>query len=127
MPSRKGPEDWFTGTVWLDPVNNAPAPARHTANVVSFDPGARTAWHFHPFGQTLFVIAGCGRAGTRGGQVQEIRAGDVVWIPPDEEHWHGAAPTTTMTHVAIQEVTDDRQPATRWLQHVTDEEYDPPA
>jgi quercetin dioxygenase-like cupin family protein len=123
VASRQGPAEWFTGTVWLDPVNDASAPARHTVNVVSFDPGARTAWHTHPLGQTLYVIAGCGRAQEEGGPVREIRAGDVVWFPPNVRHWHGAAPTTTMTHVAIQERGEGDKPATDWMEHVPDAVY----
>jgi quercetin dioxygenase-like cupin family protein len=120
-PSRQGPADWFTGTVWQDPIIQAPSPARLMASLVSFDPGARTAWHTHPLGQTLYVVSGCGRAQTWGGPVREIRAGDVIWIPPGEKHWHGAGPTTSMAHIAMQEAMDGE--AVRWLEHVTDEEY----
>ena len=123
VASRQGPAEYFTGTVWIDPVSEAPAPARHTVNVVGFDPGARTAWHTHPLGQTLYVIAGCGRAQEEGGPVREIRAGDVVWFPPNVRHWHGAAPATTMTHVAIQEKAADGGPATEWQEHVADAVY----
>jgi quercetin dioxygenase-like cupin family protein len=105
----------------MDPLNNAPAPARVIATSVTFEPGARTAWHTHPLGQTLIVIAGCGRAQRWGGAIEEIRPGDVVWIPPGEKHWHGAAPTTAMTHIAIQEQLDGK--AVEWMEHVTDQQY----
>ncbi len=121
VPSRRGPANWFTGTVWQDPIIEAAAPARLRAVVVRFDPGARTAWHTHPLGQTLYVIAGFGRVQSWGGPVKEIRAGDVVWIPPGEKHWHGAAPATGMTHVAMQEALD--KVAVDWLEHVSDEQY----
>jgi quercetin dioxygenase-like cupin family protein len=117
--SGKGPAEWFTGTVRMDPLNNAPAPARVIAASVTFEPGARTAWHTHPLGQTLIVTAGCGRAQRWGGSIEEIRPGDVVWIPPGEKHWHGAAPTTAMTHIAIQEQLDGK--AVEWMEHVSDE------
>src|SRR5262249_32663877 len=103
QPSEKGPADWFSGTVRIDPLNRAPDPPRVACAAVTFEPGARTAWHTHPLGQTLVVTAGCGRVGRWGGAVDEIRPGDVVWIAPGEKHWHGAAPTTAMTHIAIQE------------------------
>jgi quercetin dioxygenase-like cupin family protein len=119
--SGKGPAEWFTGTVRMDPLNNAPAPARVIATSVTFEPGARTAWHTHPLGQTLIVTAGCGRAQSWGGPIEEIRPGDVVWIPPGEKHWHGAAPTTAMTHIAIQEQLDGK--AVEWMEHVSDEQY----
>src|SRR3982750_1044699 len=102
VPSKKMPADAFTGTVLQDPIIEAPAPARVRSARVSFEPGARTAWHTHPLGQTLYVLAGCGRAQSWGGPVREIRAGDVIWIPPGEKHWHGAAPATAMVHVAMQ-------------------------
>ena len=121
QPSNQGSADWFTGTVRLDPINQAPAPARVACASVTFEPGARTAWHTHPLGQTLFVIAGCGRAQRWGGPVEEIRPGDVIWIPPGEKHWHGAAPTTGMTHIAIQERLDEK--AVEWLEKVSDEQY----
>ncbi|HEX2215357.1 MAG TPA: cupin domain-containing protein [Xanthobacteraceae bacterium] len=121
VPSRRGPADWFTGTVWQDPIVEAPAPARIRANVVSFDPGARTAWHTHPLGQTLYVVSGCGRAQTWGREIREIRAGDVIWIPPGEKHWHGAGPQTAVTHIALQEALDGK--AVEWMEHVTDEQY----
>ena len=120
-PSKKGPDDWFTGTVRIDPLFQPTAPARTSAASVTFEPGARTAWHTHPLGQTLIVTAGCGRAQLWGGPIEEIRPGDVVWIPPSEKHWHGAAPTTAMTHIAIQEQREGK--AVDWMEHVTDEQY----
>lgn len=123
-PSRRGSADWFTGTVWQEPIIETQAPARLRASSVRFEPGARTHWHTHPLGQTLYVIAGCGLAQMMGGAVQQIRAGDVVWIPPGEKHWHGAAPSTAMTHIAMQEALDDR--AVVWLEPVSDEQYPPP-
>lgn len=119
--STKGPADWFTGTVRIDPIISAPAPARVNAASVTFEPGARTAWHTHPLGQTLIVTAGCGRVQCAGGPVEQIRPGDVVWISPGEKHWHGAAPTTAMTHIAIQESLDGK--AVDWMEHVSDEQY----
>jgi quercetin dioxygenase-like cupin family protein len=119
--SNKGPADWFTGTVRIDPLIAAPEPARVQGASVTFEPGARTAWHTHPLGQHLIVVSGCGRAQRWGGPVEEIRPGDVVWISPGEKHWHGAAPTTGMTHIAIQEKLDGK--AVEWLEHVTDEQY----
>jgi quercetin dioxygenase-like cupin family protein len=121
VPSRRGPANWFTGAVWQDPIIEAAAPARLRAVVVRFDPGARTAWHTHPLGQTLYVVAGSGRAQTWGGPIRDIRAGDVVWIPPGEKHWHGAGPATGMTHIAMQEALDKL--SVEWLEHVTDEQY----
>ena len=123
-PSRRGPAESFTGTVWQEPIIEAPAPARVRAGLVRFEPGARTAWHTHPLGQTLFVVSGTGRVQSWGGKVREIKAGDVVWIPPNEKHWHGAAPTTTMVHVATQEALDGNHVA--WMEHVTDEQYKVP-
>ena len=120
-PTRRGPADWFTGTVWQDPIIEAPAPARIRANRVSFEPGARTAWHTHPLGQTLHVLSGVGRAQTWGGPVREIRPGDTVWIPPEEKHWHGAAPDHGMVHLAMQESLDGT--AVEWLEHVSDKDY----
>jgi quercetin dioxygenase-like cupin family protein len=120
-PTRRGPAEWFTGTVWQDPVVEAPAPARLRVNRVSFEPGARTAWHTHPLGQTLFVLSGVGRAQTWGGPVRTIRPGDTIWIPPGEKHWHGAAPTTGMVHLAMQEALDGT--AVVWLEHVADTDY----
>ena len=120
-PSRKGPADYFTGTVWLDPIIEAPAPARVRALRVSFEPGARTAWHTHPLGQTLHVLSGIGRVQAMGGPVREIRPGDTVWIPPGETHWHGAAPEHAMVHLAFQEALEGKHVA--WLEHVTEAEY----
>ena len=119
--TRRGPAEWFTGTVWIDPVIEAPAPARIRAARVTFEPGARTAWHTHPLGQTLHVVSGVGRVQLWGGPVREIRAGDTVWIAPGEKHWHGAGPKTAMVHIAMQEAKDGSHVA--WLEHVTDEQY----
>jgi len=121
QPSGKGPADYFTGAVRIDPLISTTAPARVFGASVTFEPGARTAWHTHPLGQTLIVTAGCGRTQGWGGPVEEIRPGDVVWIPPGEKHWHGAAPTTAMTHIAIQEQLDGK--VVEWLEQVTDEQY----
>ena len=120
--SRKGPDEWFTGTVRIDAMRAAPAPARVGTATVTFEAGARTAWHTHPLGQTLIVTAGLGRAQRWGGPIEEIRPGDVVWIPPGEKHWHGASPTMAMTHVAIQEKLDGK--AVDWLEHVTSAQYE---
>jgi quercetin dioxygenase-like cupin family protein len=120
-PSESGPADYFTGTVRIDRMMDAPAPARVAGASVTFEPGARTAWHTHPLGQTLIVTAGRGWAQRAGGPVEEIQAGDVIWIPPGEKHWHGATATTAMTHLAIQEKLDGR--AVDWLEHVTLEQY----
>jgi quercetin dioxygenase-like cupin family protein len=120
-PSAKGPGDWFTGTVRIDPLFQAPSPARAAGAAVTFEPGARTAWHTHPLGQTLIVTAGFGRVQRWGGRVEEIRPGDVVWFAPGEKHWHGAAPTTAMTHIAIQERLDGTPVA--WMEQVTDDQY----
>jgi len=120
-PTRRAPKEYFTGTVWQDPIVQAPAPARLVANRVTFEPGARTAWHTHPLGQTLHVIAGVGRVQLKGGPVREIRPGDTVWIAPNEKHWHGAAPATGMTHIAMQEADGDKY--VTWMEPVTDEEY----
>jgi quercetin dioxygenase-like cupin family protein len=122
QPSAKGPAEWFTGTVRIDPLFDAPVPARAAGASVTFEPGARTAWHTHPLGQTLIVTSGVGRAQRWGGPVEEIRPGDVVWFPPGEKHWHGAAPTTAMTHIAIQEKLDGKP--VDWLEHVTAEQYE---
>lgn len=119
--SARGSEEYFSGTVRIDPLFTAPEPARVVGASVTFEPGARTAWHTHPLGQTLVVIAGCGRAQRWGGPVEEIRPGDVVWFAPNEKHWHGAAPTTGMTHLAIQEKLDGK--TVDWLEKVTDEQY----
>src|SRR5213595_3920328 len=121
QPSGKGPADWFRGIVRIDPLFDASDPARVGAASVTFEPGARTAWHTHPLGQTLIVTAGSGRAQRSGGPVEEIRPGDVVWFPPGEKHWHGAVPTSAMTHIAIQESLDGK--TVEWLEHVTDEQY----
>jgi quercetin dioxygenase-like cupin family protein len=118
QPSGKGPADCFTGTVRVDPLFEAHAPARACGASVTFEPGARTAWHTHPLGQTLIVTAGGGRVQCLGGPVQDIRPGDVVWIPPGEKHWHGASATTAMTHMAIQEQLDGK--AVEWLEAVQD-------
>jgi len=120
-PTRRAPKESFTGTVLQDPIITPQAPARLAANRVAFEPGARTAWHTHPLGQTLYVISGVGRVQTKGGPVREIKAGDVVWISPGEKHWHGGAPTTSMVHIAMQEALDG-SPVT-WMEHVTDAEY----
>ena len=120
-PSGRGPSEWFTGTVRIDPLFNAFDPARVQGASVTFEPGARTAWHTHPLGQTLVVTAGIGRVQRWGGPVEEIRPGDVVWFPPGEKHWHGAAPTTALTHLAIQESQDGK--VVEWMEHVTDEDY----
>jgi len=121
QPSTKGPADWFTGLVRIDPLFQATAPARATAAVVTFEPGARTAWHTHPLGQTLIVTGGCGRAQRWGGPVEEIRPGDVLWFPPGEKHWHGAAPITAMTHIAIQELLEGK--AVDWMEKVSEQQY----
>ena len=120
-PSQKGPEDWFTGTVRIDPLFQSPEPARTGAAQVTFEPGARTAWHTHPLGQTLIVIAGLGWVQREGGPIEEIRPGDVVWFPPGLRHWHGASPTNAMTHIAIQESVDGK--AVDWMEKVSDEQY----
>jgi quercetin dioxygenase-like cupin family protein len=121
QPSNKGKAEYFTGTVRIDPLFAATAPARAVGNSVAFEPGARTAWHTHPLGQTLIVTAGIGRAQRWGGPVEEIRPGDVVWFPPGEKHWHGASPSTAMTHIAIQEALDGK--AVEWLEQVSDDQY----
>jgi quercetin dioxygenase-like cupin family protein len=121
QPSTKGPADWFTGTVRIDPLLQTTAPAPAAGASVTFEPGARTAWHTHPLGQTLIVTSGCGWAQREGGPIEEIRSGDVVWFPPGEKHWHGAKPTTAMTHIAIQEALDGK--VVDWMEKVTDEQY----
>jgi quercetin dioxygenase-like cupin family protein len=121
QPSGKGPPDWFTGTVRLDPLFNPPDPARVAGALVTFEPGARTAWHTHPLGQTLIVTAGSGWTQREGGPVEAIRPGDVVWFPPGEKHWHGATATTAMSHIAIQEKLDGS--TVEWLEHVADAQY----
>ena len=120
-PTVRAPADSFTGTVLQDPIIRPQAPARTASNRVSFEPGARTAWHTHPLGQTLYVLSGVGRVQTKGGPVREIRPGDVVWIPPGEKHWHGASPNNAMTHIAMQEALDGS--FVTWMEHVTDAEY----
>lgn len=123
QPSGKGPSDWFTGTVRIDPLFNAPDPALVAGASVTFEPGARTAWHTHPLGQTLIVTSGHGRAQRWGGPIEEIRPGDIVWIPPGEKHWHGASPTIAMTHIAIQERLDGK--TVEWMEQVSNEQYQP--
>jgi quercetin dioxygenase-like cupin family protein len=119
--SRKGPAEWFTGAVRIDCPFQAGAPARVGGAIVTFEPGARTAWHVHPLGQTLIVTSGSGRVQRAGGPIEEIRPGDVVWFEPNEKHWHGASPTTAMTHVAIAEALDGK--AVNWMEQVSDEQY----
>ncbi len=121
QPSGKGQSEYFTGTVRIDPLHQASEPARVGCAYVTFEPGARTAWHSHPLGQTLIVTAGCGRVQRWTGSIEEIRPGDVVWIAPGEKHWHGAAATTAMTHIAIHEYLDGR--AADWMEQVSDEQY----
>lgn len=121
QPSAKGPADWFTGTVRIDPLFAANDARRGSSSAVTFEPGARTAWHTHPLGQTLIVTAGFGYAQREGGPIEEIRPGDVVWFPPNERHWHGASATTAMTHIAIQEALDGK--VVDWAEKVTDEQY----
>lgn len=120
-PSRKGPAEYFTGAVRIDPLFQAPEPARAAGASVTFEPGARTAWHTHPLGQTLIVTAGCGWAQREGGPVEEIRPGDIVWFPPGEKHWHGATSTTALTHIAIQEAKDGV--TVEWLEQVSEAQY----
>ena len=120
-PSSRGPAEYFTGTARIAPLFNANAPSRANGASVTFEPKARTAWHTHPLGQTLIVTAGVGRVARWGEAAQEIRAGDVVWIPPGQKHWHGATPTTGLTHIAIQERVGGKN--VEWLEHVTDEQY----
>jgi len=127
-PLGEGPADWFTGTVRIDPLFETPElspaslrPARVRSASVTFEPGARTAWHTHPLGQTLIVTSGLGWAQRWSGPIEEIRPGDVVWFAPGEKHWHGASPTTAMTHIAIQEASDGK--VVEWMEHVTDEQY----
>jgi len=121
QPSGIGPADWFTGAVRIDPLFTAPDPARVAGASVTFDPGARTAWHTHPLGQTLLITAGCGWAQREGASIEELHPGDVVWFAPNERHWHGATPTTALTHIAIQERLDGH--VVEWLEHVTDDQY----
>jgi quercetin dioxygenase-like cupin family protein len=122
-PSVKGPSDWFTGTVRIDSLFDPTAPARAAAAAVTFEPGARTAWHTHPLGQTLIVLFGRGLVQRDGGPIEEIRPGDVVWFAAGEKHWHGASPENAMQHIAIQEALDGKM--VQWLEHVTDEQYRP--
>ena len=117
----KGPAEWFTGSVRIQPLFEAPEPARVRGARVTFESGARTAWHTHPLGQTLIVTSGIGWAQREGGPIEEIRPGDVVWFAPNEKHWHGATPGSAMTHIAIQEALDDK--VVDWMEKVTDEEY----
>jgi len=121
VPSRRAPSDWFTGTVWQDPIIETQAPARLQAVTVRFEPGARTAWHTHPLGQTLHVVSGSGLVQVWGEPLREIKAGDTVWIPPGEKHWHGAGPTTTMVHIAMQEMLDGK--SAEWMEKVSDTQY----
>ncbi len=121
QPSGTGPAEYFTGAVRIDPLFEAPAPARAVGASVTFEPGARTAWHSHPLGQTLIVTAGRGRVQRWGSPIEEIRPGDVIWFPPDEKHWHGATATTAMTHIAIQERLDGK--TADWMEKVSDEQY----
>jgi quercetin dioxygenase-like cupin family protein len=121
QPSGRGPEEYFTGAVRVDPLHTAPDPAHVNVAQVTFEPGARTAWHSHPLGQTLIVTSGSGRTQRWDGPLEEIRPGDVVWTPPDEKHWHGAAPTTAMTHISIVERLNGH--TADWMEHVSDEQY----
>src|SRR6516164_3861526 len=121
QPSGKGPAEWFTGAVRIDPLFKAPVPARVSGASVTFEPGARTAWHTHPLGQTLIVISGAGRVQRLGGPIEDIGPGDVVWFAPGEKHWHGASPTTAMTHIAIAEALNGK--VVDWMEHVSDEQY----
>jgi quercetin dioxygenase-like cupin family protein len=121
QPSAAAPAEWFTGRVRIDPLHSAPDPARIAAALVTFEPGARTNWHTHPLGQTLIVTAGSGRVQRDGGPIEDIHPGDVVWFPPGEKHWHGAGPTTAMSHIAMQERLDGS--AADWLEPVTDAQY----
>ena len=121
QPSSKASADWFTGNVRIDPLFEAEDPARALGASVTFEPGARTAWHTHPLGQTLIVTSGCGLAERWGGPIEEIRPGDVIWFPPGEKHWHGATPTTAMSHIAIQEALNGKP--VDWMEKVTDQEY----
>ncbi|GAL85971.1 chain A, biochemical and structural characterisation of a novel manganese-dependent hydroxynitrile lyase [Sporocytophaga myxococcoides] len=121
QPSGIGPADWFIGTVRIDPLFQASDPARVVGSSVTFEPGARTAWHTHPLGQTLIVTSGCGWAQREGGKVEEIHPGDIVWFPPGEKHWHGATSSTAMTHIAIQESLNGK--VVDWMEKVTNEQY----
>ena len=121
QPSAKGPADWFPGTVRIDSAFKGTDPSRVTGALVSFEPGARTAWHTHPLGQTIIITTGCGWVQRLGGPVEEIRPGDIVWFAPGEKHWHGASPTTAMSHIAIQEALDGK--AVDWMEKVSDDQY----
>jgi quercetin dioxygenase-like cupin family protein len=121
QPSTKGPAEYFTGTVRIDPLINPPEPSRVAMALVTFEPGARTAWHTHPFGQTIIITAGFGWTQREGGEIEEIRQGDVIYFSPDEKHWHGATSTTAMSHIAIQEKLNG-SPVT-WMEQVTEEQY----
>jgi quercetin dioxygenase-like cupin family protein len=121
LPSAKGSADYFTGSVRVDPLFESPDPARARGALVTFEPGARTAWHTHPLGQILIIMSGCGWVQREGGPIEEVRAGDVVWFPPGEKHWHGASSTTAMTHIGIQEQLDGK--AVEWMEQVSDEQY----
>ncbi|MDO6431957.1 cupin domain-containing protein [Flavitalea sp. BT771] len=121
QPSGKGPAEWFSGTVRIDPLFQASDPARVGGASVTFEPGARTAWHTHPLGQTLIITAGCGWVQREGSSIEEVHPGDVVWIPPGEKHWHGATPVTAMTHFAIQEQLNGK--AVEWMEKVSDDQY----
>jgi quercetin dioxygenase-like cupin family protein len=121
VASASGSADWFTGTVRIDPLFNSFAPERVQGANVTFEPGARTAWHTHPLGQTLVIVSGIGRVQREGGPIEEVRPGDVVWFAPGEKHWHGASPRTAMTHMALQEVQDGK--VVDWMEKVTDEQY----
>jgi quercetin dioxygenase-like cupin family protein len=123
QPSGKGPADWFTGAVRVDPLFQAPDPALVSGACVTFEPGARTAWHTHPLGQTLIVVSGAGWVQRDGGPIEDIRPGDVIWFEPGEKYWHGATATTAMSHIAIQEKQDGK--VVDWMKHVTDEQYQP--
>lgn len=123
QPSRKGPADWFTGTVRVDPLFQAPDPALVSGACVTFEPGARTAWHTHPLGQTLIIVSGAGWVQREGGPIEDVRTGDVVWFEPSEKHWHGATATTAMIHIAIQEKQDGK--VVDWMEHVTEGQYQP--
>lgn len=121
QPSQKGPDDWFTGQVRIDPIHNAPEPARVGAALVTFEPGARTAWHTHPLGQTLVIVSGIGWVQAEGNPIEEVRPGDVVWFPPNLRHWHGASPTKAMSHIAIQESLNGKP--VDWFEKVSETQY----
>jgi len=121
QPSRKGPAEWFTGSVRVDPLFQPPEPSRVSGGHVTFEPGARTAWHTHPLGQTLLITSGLGWVQREDGPIEEVRPGDIVWFPPGEKHWHGATPITAMTHIAVQEAIDGKN--VDWMEKVSDEQY----